>query len=383
MVLTADLGVTAPALQVGPLAVDPPVVLAPMAGVTNAAFRRLCRSYGAGLYVSEMVSARALVEDNATTRRMVSFAADELVRSVQLYVVDPAVAAEAVRRVVHEVGVHHVDLNMGCPSPKVTRRGGGAALPVHTALFRDVVRAAVKAAGDVPLTVKMRMGLDDQTLTFLEAGRVAQDEGVAAVALHARTAEQLYSGQAQWSAIGELGSALQYVPVLGNGDIWSAHDALDMMAATGCDGVVVGRGCLGKPWLFRDLADAFAGRPITPPPLLGEVVEVMRQHARLLVEAIGDEGFGVRDFRKHTGWYLTGYPVGGARRKALAMAGSLGELDALLEHLDPATPLPVGAERMPRGHLQGPRRVVVPERWLETADDPAPPTGADSWTSGG
>ena len=380
MVLTA----VTPTLQIGPLTVDPPVVLAPMAGVTNAAFRRLCRSYGAGLYVSEMVSARALVETtNATTQRMVTFAEDEAVRSIQLYVVDPAVADAAVRLVVDQIGVHHVDLNMGCPSPKVTRRGGGAALPVHLVLFRNIVRAAVKAAGDVPLTVKMRMGIDDDHLTFLQAGLIAQEEGAAAVALHARTAEQLYSGRARWDAIGELKATLHHVPVLGNGDIWGAQDALDMVAATGCDGVVVGRGCLGKPWLFRDLADAFAGRALTPAPTLGEVATVMRHHARLLVEAIGEEPFALRDFRKHTGWYLTGYPVGGVRRKALAMTSSLAELDELLDGLDATAVLPVEAERMPRGHLQGPRHVSLPERWLDTADDPTPPTGADSWTSGG
>ncbi|MDP9101720.1 MAG: tRNA dihydrouridine synthase DusB, partial [Actinomycetota bacterium] len=279
-----------------------------MAGVTNAAFRQLCRSYGAGLYVSEMVSGRALLQDNATTHRMVGFAPGESVRSVQLYVVDPQVAAAAVHKVIDQSQVHHIDLNMGCPSPKVTRRGGGAALPVRHRLVARIVAAAVSAAGDVPVTVKMRMGVDQQTLTYLEAARAARDEGAAAVALHARTAEQLYSGRADWSAIAALKAAVTDIPVLGNGDIWDARDALVMRAQTGCDGVVVGRGCLGKPWLFRDLADAFDGRPVQGAPLLGEVVAVMRRHARLLVEAKGDEGMAVRDFRKHVGWYLTGYP---------------------------------------------------------------------------
>ena len=281
-------------LKIGPLAVDPPVVLAPMAGVTNAAFRRLCRSYGAGLYVSEMVSARALLQGNETTGRLAAFGADEDVRSVQLYGVDPGVVAAAVLHVVEDVGVHHVDLNMGCPSPKVTRRGGGAALPVHTLLFARIVRAAVRAAGAVPVTVKLRMGVNDATPTYLDAGRAAQDEGAAAVALHARTAEQLYSGRADWTAIARLKQELTAVPVLGNGDVWTAPDALRMQAETGCDGVVVGRGCLGRPWLFRDLADAFAGRPVLPAPPLGEVLQVMRRHARLLVEAKGDEAYGVR-----------------------------------------------------------------------------------------
>ncbi len=363
-------------LKIGPLAVEPLVVLAPMAGVTNAAFRRLCRSYGAGLYVSEMVSARALLEGNDKTRTMVAFAPDEAVRSVQLYGVDPAVVGEAVRRVV-DLGVHHVDLNTGCPSPKVTGRGGGAALPAHGVLFRDIVRAAVRAAGSVPVTVKMRVGLDEATQTYLEAGRAAADMGAAAVALHARTAEQLYSGRADWTRIAALKQALPDVPVLGNGDVWEAADAVRMQAETGCDGVVVGRGCLGKPWLFRDLADAFAGRPVQPPPTLGQVAEVMRRHARLLVEHHGEQGYGVRDFRKHTGWYLTGYPVGGDRRRRLALASTLADLDALLAELDQGAALPPGAQHLPRGHLQGPKPVCLPEGWLSSRDDPTPPSGAD------
>ncbi|MCW2713744.1 MAG: tRNA dihydrouridine synthase DusB [Frankiales bacterium] len=373
---------TAP-LRIGPLTVELPVVLAPMAGVTNAAYRSLCRSYGAGLYVSEMVSARALLEVNETTSRRASFGADETVRSIQLYATNPTIVGAAVRKLVQEDGVDHVDLNVGCPSPKVTRRGGGSALPAHPVLFAALVRAAVRAAGDVPVTVKMRKGIDDANLTYLEAGRRAADEGAAAVALHARTAEQFYSGRADWSAIARLKQVVTDVPVLGNGDIWAASDALRMMAETGCDGVVVGRGCLGKPWLFRDLADAFAGREPLPPPSIGEVVPVMKLHARLLVEARGDEGFAVRDFRRHTGWYLTGYPVGGHARKRLAMASSLVELDSLLDALDPAAVLPPGAELLPRGHVQGPRHVVLPEHWLRDRDDPTPPDDAGAFHSGG
>jgi nifR3 family TIM-barrel protein len=364
------------ALKIGPLEVDQPVVLAPMAGVTNAAFRRLCASYGSGLYVSEMVSARALCENNDRTTNMVAFAADEQIRSVQLYGVDPYWVSEAVKRVL-DLGIHHIDLNSGCPSPKVTRRGGGGALPAHHVLFGNVVQAAVRAAGAVPVTVKMRMGIDDANLTYLEAGTAAADAGAAAIALHARTVYQLYSGRADWTAIARLKEHVTSVPVLGNGDVWAAGDAVRMMADTGCDGVVVGRGCLGKPWLFRDLADAFAGRPVQDPPLLGVVAAVMKRHARLLVEHIGEEGFAVRDFRKHTGWYLTGYPAGGEMRRKLAMAGSIVELDGLLDQLDPEAVLTAGAEHQPRGHLQGPKDVSLPEGWMQTRDDPTPPTGAD------
>jgi nifR3 family TIM-barrel protein len=369
-------------LEVGPLAVDPPVVLAPMAGVTTAAFRTLCRRFGAGLYVSEMITARALVEGSPRTLRMLAPGPDEPVRSVQLYGVDPAVVAAAVRRLVDEWGVDHVDLNFGCPAPKVTRKGGGAALPVHHVLFRRIVADAVRAAGAVPVTVKLRIGIDERNRTALPAALAAEEVGAAAVTLHARTAHQLYSGAADWSAIAEVKAAVTSIPVLGNGDIWDAVDAVAMMAATGCDGVVIGRGCLGRPWLFAELGAIFAGRPVPPPPRLGEVAATMRLHAALLADQDG-EGNAVRDFRKHAGWYLTGYPVGGAARRALGLIDSLATLDRLLDQLDGDLALPPGAPALPRGHSAGPRPVALPVDWLETTDDPRPPAGADALVSGG
>jgi nifR3 family TIM-barrel protein len=347
----------------------------------------LCRSFGAGLYVSEMVSARALVEHSERTHRMLTFGPDEDVRSIQLYGVDPDVVARAVD-ILLDVGVDHIDLNMGCPVPKVTKLGGGAALPMHRVLFTDLVRAAVAKAGSVPVTVKMRIGVDADSVTYLDAGRIAAAEGAAAVALHARTAEQLYSGQADWSAIAHLKSVVTDIPVLGNGDIWVGEDGISMMRETGCDGVVVGRGCLGKPWLFRDLVDACAGRTPQPPPRLAGVVDVMRLHVRLLVDWAGDEFLGVRDFRKHVSWYLTGYPVGGRARRDLAQTSSLAELDDMLEEmLDRVgrdTELPAGSERIARGHTHGPRRVTLPAGWRESALDPTPPPAeADALVSGG
>jgi len=374
-----------PPLRLGALTVDPPVVLAPMAGVTNAPFRRLCRRYGGGLYVSEMITARALLEGNAKTARMVTFAPDEQPRSLQLYGTDPAVLGEAVRRLVDEGRVDHVDLNLGCPAPKVTRRGGGAALPVKRALLRAIIRSCVAATtpAGVPVTMKFRMGVDDRTPTFLEAGRIGEDEGVAAVALHARTAEQLYSGRARWDAIGRLKEVVTSVPVLGNGDIWEAADALAMVVATGCDGVVVGRGCLGRPWLFADLEAAFAGKEPPPPPRLREVADVMADHARLLAERAG-EGPALRDFRKHTGWYLTGYPVGPEVRRRLSLVDTLAELDDLLEALDPDLGLVPGGQRIHRGHTNGPRPVHLPHGWLDDPDDTSPlPREADALVSGG
>jgi nifR3 family TIM-barrel protein len=369
-------------LRIGPHTSDTPVVLAPMAGITNAGFRRLCREQGAGFYVCEMITSRGLVEKNPLTRRMIAMDPDEQPRSMQLYGVDPATIGAAVRIVAEQDLADHVDLNFGCPVPKVTRRGGGAALPYKRRLFERIVRAAVQNAGRIPVTVKMRIGLDDERHTYLDAGRRAVDAGVAAVALHARTAAQRYSGTADWTAIARLRDALPAeVPVLGNGDIFSAADALRMVAETGCDGVVVGRGCLGRPWLFGDLEAAFAGRPLPAPPTLGEVALTLRRHAVLLQEHMGADK-GIRDVRKHIAWYLKGFPVGGDVRQRLGLVGSLDELDELLARLDPDEPFPAEADG-PRGRQGSPGRVVLPERWLDDPDDPSVPAGAELEHSGG
>ena len=379
------------ALSLGRHQVFPPVVLAPMAGITNVAFRRLCREQGGGLYVCEMVTTRALIERNPKTLRMVAFGGDERPRSLQLYGIDPDITAAAVRMVVEEDLADHIDLNFGCPVPKVTRKGGGAALPWRRRLFARIVRAAVRAAAPagVPVTVKMRKGIDDDHLTYVEAGLAAQDAGVAAVALHGRTAAQRYSGTADWDAIAALKQALD-VPVLGNGDIWEADDALRMVAHTGADGVVVGRGCLGRPWLFADLAAAFAGRAERRLPNLGEVAATMRRHAELLVEwyASGDrpgdaERDGCVDFRKHVAWYLKGFPVGGELRRALAMVSGLAELDDLLGKLDPAEPFPVHTLGQPRGRTNSPGKVFLPDGWLADRDSAEVPAGAELADSGG
>ena len=370
-------------LTIGPLSVDPPVVLAPMAGVTDVSFRTLCRRFGAGLYVNQMVTARAFVEGHLRSTQLLTFADDESPRSTQLYSTDPAAMGDACRLLAGEGMVDHIDINFGCPVRKVTRHGGGAALPIRRRLYADIVAAAVEGAGDIPVTVKFRIGTDDDHVTFLDAGRIAEDAGCAAVALHARTAEQLYSGKARWDAIGELKTAVTSIPVLGNGDIWVASDAIAMMAATGCDGVVIGRGCLGRPWLFGELAAAFAGEPEPTPPKLGEVAVIMAEHAGLLVEWFGAER-GIKRFRKHTSWYTKGFVVGPEVRRRLNQVGSLSELDDLLDGLDGDQPFPPEAAHMTRGHSGGPRPVTLPEGWLENIDDPTPPSAAaESFASGG
>jgi nifR3 family TIM-barrel protein len=369
-------------LRIGPLTVDPPVVLAPMAGITNAPFRRLCREYGAGLYISEMIGARGLVEGDEKTRQMAGFASDEMPRSIQLYGTDPASLGDAVSHLVDVEGVDHIDMNFGCPMGKVTRHGGGAALPWKRDLFRSIVRAAVANAGEVPVTVKFRKGIDDDHLTFIESGRIAQDEGVAAVSLHARTARQLYSGVADWEAIARLKAAVTEVPVLGNGDIFTAEDAIGMMKRTGCDGVVVGRGCLGRPWLFRDLVDALAGREIEPPPGSGEVAEIMLRHARLLVDDFGDR-VGISLFRKHPSWYLKGFPAGPAMRDALARVESVEQLQEILTEWDPDIPFPSEANKMVRGHSHGPRPVRLPHGFLDHREGDRLGREAEQVVSGG
>ena len=353
-------------LELGPLRIWPPVVLAPMAGVTNVAYRTLCRRHGGGLYVSEMVGARGLVEGDRTADLKAAFAPDEDPRSIQLYGTGPAEVGAAVERLVGEGRVDHVDLNFGCPAPKVTRHGGGAALPWRTPLYAAIVDAAVRAAGDVPVTVKLRTGIDDDHLTYLEAGRIARDLGVAAVALHARSASDRYGPPADWTHIARLVEAVD-VPVLGNGDVWEAADALAMVARTGCAGVVVGRGCLGRPWLFRDLEAAFDGRDVPAPPDLGQVVDLLTEHARLMVDWFGQDR-GLRELRKHTSWYLQGFPVGGRLRRELNQVVTLDQLQALLATVDRTVPFDEGVRRQPRGHTTRPKRVVLPHGWLDTRD---------------
>jgi nifR3 family TIM-barrel protein len=378
-------------LTLGRYAVDPPVVLAPMAGITNRAFRQLCREQGAGVYVCEMITTVALAVRNPKTERMIEFGPGESPRSMQLYGVDPVITAKAVRRIVDEDLADHIDLNFGCSVKKITSKGGGSAIPWKRRLFGSIVAAAVDAAAPagIPVTVKMRRGIDDDHLTYVEAGLIAQEAGAHWVALHARTAAQRYSGEADWDSIATLKRALD-IPVLGNGDIWEADDALRMMAQTGCDGVVVGRGCLGRPWLFADLANAFAdlaagfpGRTGRVLPSLGGVAAVMRRHAELLVEWWGAEREAVTDFRKHVAWYLKGFPVGSELRQAMALASSLVELDDLLGKLQHDTPYPQANLGQPRGRTNSAARVVLPYGWLDDRESCAVPADAELDDSGG
>jgi nifR3 family TIM-barrel protein len=343
-----------------------------MAGITNAPFRTLCREQGAGLFVSEMVTARALIEGRPETLRMILPGTGEWPRSVQLYSVD----ANAMRAAVTMLGkkdlADHIDLNFGCPVPKVTRKGGGAALPYKRHLFAAIVGAAVAAARPfgIPVTVKMRIGIDSDHQTYLEAAKSAADLGVNWVALHARTAAQMYEGKSDWNAITRLVSHLKPtgVAVLGNGDIWSGNDGLAMMRETGCAGIVIGRGCLGRPWLFSDLVAAFAGDASRTRPTLFEVREIMFRHAVLIVEYFKSEERGCRDLRKHMAWYLKGFRVPSELRRQFGMVSSLMELRTLLDTLTDQ-PYPIEVGEKPRGRTSHGRPVTLPYGWLDNPDE--------------
>jgi nifR3 family TIM-barrel protein len=369
-----DVPVAAPGefapLRLGPLTIAPPVVLAPMAGVTNYPFRSLCREFGAGLYVSEMITARGFLNGNRLTRLLASSRPDESPRSVQIYGTDPKDVGEMARALVDE-GVDHLDMNFGCPVRKVTRAGGGSAIPVKPRLLARIVRAAVEGAGGVPVTIKVRKGIDDSLLTYLDAGSVAEAEGARAIGLHARTAAQLYSGEADWEAIATLAGSVS-IPVLGNGDVWESFDALRMLRATGCAGVIVGRGCLGRPWLFAELSAAFAGREPDPPPAFGRVVEILLDHGRRVVDFFGEK-MGVPQMRKWCAWYTVGFRGSAKARARLVRATSLDEIRAVLSELDPLEPFPVSALRAHRAKGGRTQRVSLPEGYLECREDDSPP----------
>lgn len=379
-------------LQIGSLTLSSPVVLAPMAGVTNVAFRTLCREQEeqktgtvSGLYVCEMITARALVEGNEKTMHMTTFGPNENPRSMQLYTVDPEYTYLGAKKIVDENLADHIDMNFGCPVPKVTRRGGGSALPYKRRLFGQIVAAAVRATEgtDIPVTVKFRVGIDDEHHTHLDAGRIAVEEGAQAVALHARTAAQRYSGTADWNEITRLKEHLAHtgIPVLGNGDIFKATDAQAMMDQTGCDGVVIGRGCLGRPWLFAELSAALRGEELPPEPTLGEVTRIIYRHAELLVEHDG-EAKGCRDMRKHFGWYMRGFPVGGEIRQQLSTITSLEDLKRILEPFADSDALAEDSDGA-RGRKGSPGKVMLPEGWLDDPEDVTVPEGADIMHSGG
>jgi nifR3 family TIM-barrel protein len=371
----------AAAPSIGRISIWPPVILAPMAGVTDVPFRSLCRSFMEeglsdnsndsdksshvpGLFVNQMITARAFVEENKKTMKLAEFGKDESPRSIQLYGTEPASLKKAVEKLLVTGQVEHIDLNFGCPVPKVTKHGGGGALPYKQSLFRKIIKSVIVSAnGEIPITVKFRMGINSDHLTYLEAGKIAEGEGASAISLHARTVEQLYSGDADWSAIGKLKEHVTTIPIFGNGDIWEAHDAVHMMQESNADGVVIGRGCLGRPWLFKQLAEIFSGKEISQFPSLGEVGRTMLRHAEAVVEWNGSET-ALRTFRKHASWYLTGFAVGKDARREIQQITSLQDLANIIDNFDGRQQLPIDSYRIPRSHTGGPKNVSLPDGWL-------------------
>ncbi|MDO5723516.1 MAG: tRNA dihydrouridine synthase DusB [Flaviflexus sp.] len=363
-----------PELHLGPITTTD-IVLAPMAGVTNPPFRALCRTSGmagakaagysgnAGLYVCEMVTSRALVERHPETMRMIEPEEGDPIRSIQLYGVEPATIGAAIRLLRTEDRADHIDLNFGCPVPKVTKKGGGSALPWKIDLVTDILRTAVAQAGEIPVTVKMRVGIDDEHHTYLQAGKIAENAGITAVTLHGRTMAQHYSGRANWDLIARLVETLS-IPVLGNGDVFSADDARAMREATGCAGIVVGRGCQGRPWLFADLVAASHGSDFRIRPTFRELQAIIEEHARLSIAHFGDEGRAMRELRKHITWYVRGFSVGGEARRDLALVSSLAELSERLSAIEDQ-PYPEAADG-PRGRAGSPKRPHVPDGWLDS-----------------
>ena len=356
-------------VDLGKVHIATPVVLSPMAGITNWPFRVICREFGPdGLYVAEMITARALVARNPKALRLCRFAPNEKVRSLQLYGVNPSIVELAARIVVDENMADHVDLNFGCPVPKVTRRGGGSALPWKTDLLQEILHRVVSVCepAGIPVTAKFRVGIDEDHETFMQAGHIAQEEGCAAVTLHARTTAEYYGGHSDWQRIGELVEALD-IPVFGNGDIWGAEDALAMFKETGCAGVAIGRGCQGRPWIFADIRNACEGSSERVNPTLAEVGSVILRHLELLVEFYdGDERMAVHDLRKHIAWYLKGFPVGGGTRKNFMECESIEDVKRNLNMLDGSLRLPEQVLDTPRGRVRFAKKVHLPYGWLDS-----------------
>ena len=356
-------------LHLGPLTIQTPMLLSPMAGVTNWPFRVLCQRFGGGgMYVAEMITSRALIAGKEKAFRLLSFSPEEKIHSLQLYGVNPKAVYLAAKLVLDKVKVDHIGLNFGCPVPKITRRGGGSALPWKYDLFAKVVGAAKRACQGHPIavTAKIRTGIDEDHKTYLEAGKIAQEEGADGVILHARTCAQYYGGHSNWEFIRELKRLLS-IPVIGNGDIFSGEDALAMMRETGCDGVAVGRGSQGRPWLFSDIAAAFRGENQVTIPLLWEVIACIKEHFLMMVDFMkGDEERAAQSMRSHFGWYLRGYPIGGEARSAIMQSKTQAELFSLLDGLDLTLEPDEEAVISARGRSGFQKKVHLPYGWLDS-----------------
>ena len=316
-------------MNIGNVELNNPYILAPMAGVTDLPFRLLCKEQGAGLLCMEMISAKALQYENKNTRELLTIHPEEYPVSLQLFGSDPAIISEQARRI-EELPFQILDINMGCPVPKVVKNGEGSALMNNPRLVYEIIHKTVKAIGK-PVTAKIRKGFDDNSVNAVEVAKAVEAAGGAAVAVHGRTREQYYSGRADWDIIRKVKEAVS-IPVIGNGDVTDGRKALAMMEETGCDGVMIGRGAQGNPWIFRELLEYDRTGVMPPRPGAEEVREMMLRHARWQLKFKG-EYIGIREMRKHVAWYTKGMKGASKLRALINQVESYGELEELLKTL--------------------------------------------------
>lgn len=316
-------------LTIGKVTLQNNLILAPMAGVTDLPFRLLCSEQGAGLAGMEMVSAKAIWYGNKNTESLLEIHPEEGPVSLQLFGSDPKIVSEMAKRI-EERPFAILDLNMGCPVPKVVNNGEGSALMRNPKLAGEIIAATVKAI-EKPVTVKIRKGFDESHINAVEMAKIAEEAGAAAIAVHGRTREQYYSGEADWEIIAKVKEAVS-IPVIGNGDVTDGESARRLLQETGCDGVMIGRAARGNPWLFRQIAAWLEDGTVLPEPSPQEKKEMILRHARLQLEIKG-EYTGVREMRKHFSWYTAGMPGSARLRQSINLAEHFAEIERLVESL--------------------------------------------------